>query len=172
MTMRDGKTSRRTLLWWLAAALVAGIGAECGEGAGGGNGPKQPADPNVPPPPAKAPKDWPVAGHNFRGVAISTWVEPAHCPYTITGEGTDTATGQTIRLTENVDQAGWKIESGQHVINFTYESGHAVELHVRVQASKPGSVRGYITVKDGPRFSRSADFNGRAVADLQIRLTR
>ncbi len=142
---------RRAALLLLLAPLLSA--AECKDNSA----PKQDGD-GVPGPisnPAE-PDD------RIRTVAISTWVEDKHCPYTVSMSALDTETGSKATLPEE------HVVSGQFTHILAYPRGHRVHLDVKVVAARPGSSKGYVVAKDGRLNRKSAAFGGTTTASITL----
>jgi len=145
----------------LGAAFIAGVGAKCDET-------KAPADPNQPPPPVDAPKDWPINGARVNGAMISMWVEPDRWPVSIVVTVENHTTGEKINLTG--DQWGKAKDvygPGIWSVPLAYPAGDRVEVHIAAHSVQP-SAKGFVAWRDGPRLSRSAQFHGSASAELTV----
>jgi hypothetical protein len=154
---------RRTFLG-LAVALVAGIGAECGEPA---PTKRDPNDPN-PPEPAAAPKDAQIGQYTVRGAMISVWVEPGRWPVTVKVDAINHATGEHINITGDEHGPGHDLYGpGLWSVPLSYPAGERTEVTITAHALHP-STKGYVAWRDGPRIKRSAGFNGTAGAELHI----
>lgn len=157
---------RRTLIG-LAAALVAGIGAEC-KGGGEGGQDKPERDPNAPPEPWGAQDDF---NDKIKVVTISAWVDREHGPYFVKMHATDHDTGEQTEPNRRPDDdpRGQRVEGGQQFrYTLAYPTRHRVELTIKLTASKSGSADGYIATRDGRRLHRSTELNGQLQASLTI----
>ena len=155
---------RRTFLAVLIAPLLAA--AKC-EDRGAKPAPRDGAEPPVP---WEAQRDFNAEN---KVVTISAWVEPEFCPYFVKMDATDHDTGEHVNTNEDPgdDPRGERVTSGQFRHTLAYPTHHNVELTVHVTASKPGSQKGYIAIRDG-RHRRDASFGGTAVCVATIRTQR
>lgn len=179
-------TTRRRIAAALAATVLAPMlaagtcdmkqhGGDDGAGSGNqGNAydpAKQPAA-GVVPTPVAGPKDWPVGGYEFWGLAITVWVEAQCLPFYVTVDATDTTTGEHINVVSSDAELGHKVTYSYWSIPVAYPAHHGLTVTIHVKASKP-SERGYIAVREGDRpYARSADFNGIAAAILEYQNQR
>jgi hypothetical protein len=168
------KMKRRNLLWWLSAALVAGIGAECGDVSKSDPFPPPAKTKGVdePPEPYTVTRDLP--GHYV--IALSAWLEPQYGPYRVSASAVDLNTGDQTNLTDDPNpyddsgKTGQVVQGGkqwQHVL--AYPEGHRAEINIHVQASKPGSTKGYIAARPVDRRragKRTETFTGTAGLSL------
>jgi hypothetical protein len=159
-----GHISRRTLLALLATVPLLSA-AKCEDR---GQAPQR--GPAEPPVPWEAQRD--LNAEN-KVVTISAWVEPEFCPYFVKMDATDHDTGEHVNTNEDPgdDPRGERVSGGQFRHTLAYPTRHNVELTVHVTASKPGSQRGYIAIRDG-RHRRDASFGGTAVSVATIRTQR
>lgn len=157
---------RRTLLWWSAAALVTGIGAECKSGEGGQD--KPPPDPDAAPEPWRAQDD---LNSKTKVVTISAWVEKEFGPYYVKMWAHDHDTGQRDEVNRHPDDdpRGERNDGGEQFrYTLAYPTHHRVELEITLTASRPGSSRGYIATYDGRRLPRKSQMNKQLKTSLTI----
>jgi len=163
---------RRNLLWWLTGALVAGIGAECGDAS---------KDDPFPPPAKTRGADEPpeayTVTHDIPGayvIALSAWLEPQYGPYRVSATAKDLNTGDTTNLTDApwdpTGATGETVAAGkQWRYTLAYPEHHRAEINIHVQASKPGSTHGYIATRPSTRTrggKKTVTFVGTAGASL------
>lgn len=141
------------LAWWLAAALVAGIGAECGGDPSVGGGKDFP-------PPAEAPEDnRPTCPEvTFRALeercfTLQTFVESRVGPYDVYLN----ISGGNGAYPHHVPVAagGWK-----HGV--VYRSGEKLVITMTLEVERPGSNEGFCSITDGRQVAKGALRSGKA----------
>ena len=139
---------RRNLLWWLAGALIAGIGAECGAGGPGPHvdEPARGADPDTPMDPVEGPDDWMVGDNAMWGTNITVWVEKSSGPTRIKVTATDHDDGNKTLTTSE-----YTLEYGRFVCPVAYPARHTISFKIEAHCRK-SSPRGFITVREGGNY--------------------
>lgn len=161
---------RRNLLWWLTGALVAGIGAECGDTSKDDQPPTKTRGGNEPPSAFTVNHDLPGA----YVIALSAWVEPEFGPIRVSATAKDLITGSSTNLTDSpydpTGKTGQTVAAGkQWTYTLAYPEGHRAEINIHVQATKPGSTKGYIATRPTARTRggrRTEIFQGTAGLSL------
>lgn len=165
--------NRRRVLGLLAVLPLVTAASKCGE--------KKPehhessktqhAQPEVPEP-YTVTRDLP--GHYV--IALSAWLEPQYGPYRVSASAVDLNTGDQTNLTDDPNpyddsgKTGQVVQGGkqwQHVL--AYPAGHRADINIHVQASKPGSTKGYIATRPVDRRrsgKRTETFSGTAGLSL------
>jgi hypothetical protein len=133
---------RQTLLWWLAGALIAGIGANCGEGSG--------TDPKLPP--HKATQDTRSKCPNIefhspdeRCLTLQTYVESRLGPYEVllNISGGNGAYPPHVPIAAG----GWT-----HAL--VYRTGVKMMITMTLELQKPGSKDGFCSITDGSQLAK------------------
>ncbi len=160
------------VLPFLAAGSCDFSKKESDGGAGNAADPPKQPNPGTVPTPVAGPKDWPVGGHEFWGLAVTVWVEEQCLPFYVTVDATDTTTGEHINVISSDTELGLRVGFSYWSVPLAYPAHHAVTVTVHVKASRP-SEHGYIAIREGDRpYARSVDFNGTAATAIEYQNQR
>jgi len=147
--------NRRSILAALLAVPILGA-AKCQQ------------DPNLPPPKpeagaAPAPREaQPDLSDQYWVLTLSAWIEPEFGPYTVTADAHDLTTDEKINLIDTPTEQGIKLPGGKlFVHDLAYPAHHRVEINMHVQATKPGSQKGFMAVRlNARRGGRKTEIMG------------
>jgi len=166
--------NRRTLIIASLLGLTTLTGAKC-EGASSSK------DDPFPAPAKTRGADEPPAEYTVKGdlpglyvIALSAWLEPEYGPYRVSATAIDLNTGSSTNLTDSpfdaTGKTGMQVAAGkQWQYTLGYPEGHRAEINIHVQASKPGSTKGYIAARPTARTrggKRTEVFQGTAGLSL------
>jgi hypothetical protein len=152
-----------------AATLIA---CDMGDPAPKG-GPEASHDPNEPPPPGKADRDFEFHGTLLREGKFSVWVEDRCWPVKVTIDATDETTGEHINVIDAPGGLGYEVKGpGLWTVPLAYPAGHHVTVSIKATAAQK-SPRGYVAFVDG-RNGRpeTSGFGGTAAAHLGTHTNR
>jgi len=131
---------RQTLIWWLAGALIAGIGAQCGNGA---DAPTHKSTPNAKDTRSTCPEVEFRAPYE-RCFTLQTFVESRLGPYDVYLNITGGVGAYPPHIP--IAAGGWK-----HGI--VYRSGVQMTITMTLELQKAGSKDGYCSITDGSQYA-------------------
>ncbi len=165
---------RRNVIILALGGLAALTGAEC---EGGGSSKDDPFPAPARTRGADEPPDPYTVNDDLPGVyviALSAWIEPQYGPIRVSASATDLNTGSSTTLTDSpfdaTGKTGLTVAAGkQWQYTLAYPEGHRAEINIHVQASRPGSTKGYIAARPTERNrggKRTESFSGTAGLSL------